>query len=102
MIDGRRHTAPRAPSMVYRQELSPHGPYAIYHLPTAPLQERFFVHHVRHIGGIAAVVALQHIDQPLNASARHAFVRICGKACDASGTGEMREEANAVLDRGIA
>jgi hypothetical protein len=64
------------------------GYYPISRLLRFP--ERFFVYHVRHLRRVAAIIILQHVDQPLNAASRHAFVGIGREARDAGGAGEMR------------
>src|ERR1017187_7630218 len=40
------------------------------------LLERFFVHHVGHLGDVASVVPFQHVDQSLHTSSGHAFIGI--------------------------
>src|SRR5580704_8587001 len=38
--------------------------------------KRFFVHHVRHLPNIAAVVSFQNVNQPLHAASGHALIWI--------------------------
>src|ERR1035438_4067259 len=54
--------------------------------------ECFFIYYVRHLGRVAAVVPFQHIDESLNAAARHAFIWIGRQAGDARRAREMRQQ----------
>src|SRR5262245_52087805 len=56
----------------------------------------FFVHDVRHLCRIAAVVAFENVDQSLHTPSRHAFVWIDIKTRDLRTAGEMMEDAATV------
>jgi hypothetical protein len=62
--------------------------------------ERFLIYYIRHLRWVTAVVAFEHIDQPLDAAASHAFVGIDIKACDAGAAGEVMKHAAAIGDFG--
>src|SRR5215470_17758834 len=60
--------------------------------------KRFLVHHVWHLGRIAAVVAFENVDESLHTASSHAFIWIDIETRDLRATGEMMEEAATVND----
>jgi hypothetical protein len=60
--------------------------------------ERFFVHDVRHLCRIAAVVAFENVDESLYAAAGHAFVWVDIQTCNLRAAGEMMEQAATISD----
>ena len=60
--------------------------------------ERFFVHDVRHLCRIAAVVAFENVDESLYTAARHAFVWIDIQTRNLRAAGEMMEKAATISD----
>src|SRR5207248_5375716 len=63
--------------------------------------EGFFVHHVRHLGWIAAVVPFQYVDESLNSATSHAFVGIDRETRDLRTTGEVMKQPTEIGDFGI-
>ena len=43
------------------------------HIEENQLCQSLLIHHVRHLGDIAAVISFQHVDQTLHATPRHAL-----------------------------
>src|SRR6266516_2856041 len=61
-------------------------------------RERFFIHYVRHLRWVAAVISFEDIDQTLDAASGHAFVGIDIQACDLRAASEVMKHATAVGD----
>ncbi len=53
--------------------------------------ERFFIHHVRHSAGIAAVFSFEDIDESLDTAPSHAFIGVDIQTCDLCSAGKMME-----------
>src|SRR6266699_4839994 len=73
----------------------------VYRSPPAAvtlLGERFFVHDVRHLRRIAAVVAFENVDESLHTPPSHAFVWIDIQTCNLRAAGKMMEQTATIRD----
>ena len=70
--------------------------------PDSLSAECFFIHYIRHLCDVAAVVAFEDIDQPLHTASSHALVGISREARNARGTGKMRQQTAAIRNCRIA
>ncbi len=68
-------SAPHKECRRYTDSVSPVPPKSN---ATRLFRERFFVHHVGHLGDVAAVVSFQHVNQSLHSASSHTFVWIFG------------------------
>jgi len=94
-----------------KAQTKPPEPQCQCEFPVAPLSlgdeypatpKCLLIYHVGHLCEVAPVVPFQHVDQPLNTSSRHAFLRIRGKTGDFRSARKVWVQTATVFDRRIA